>query len=119
MESLGRLHIDQALAVIDFSSRASRSGAASIAIKADTNRLVSCDKFVLDRLELAAPCLVGEVDRCHILLVLEGEARSWPAIRVAVLLEKPVKRSCCRHRPGRLSYRRVTSRAVVLDAYLP
>jgi mannose-6-phosphate isomerase len=67
------LHVAQALDVIDFQLGPVDPVRPVPIAGSGNSRLVDCDKFVLDRVELSAPRWAGEPDRCHILLVLEGE----------------------------------------------
>ena len=69
------LHVQQALDVIDF-----HAGPAEPALSQETSsrhieRLVSCDKFVLDRWRFSSDRLCGGDGRCHILVLLEGQIR--------------------------------------------
>ena len=67
-----QLHIQQALDVIDFRQGPVDPVRPTPTGSPEVNRLVACDKFVLDRLELSAPRQLGEHGRCHILLVVAG-----------------------------------------------
>ncbi|QDU95194.1 type I phosphomannose isomerase catalytic subunit [Lignipirellula cremea] len=72
------LHIDQGLDAIDYQAGPvgpvtpealpDRSGE-----NVQAERLVACDKFVLDRYRFQGDASFGGDDRCHILAVLEGE----------------------------------------------
>ena len=68
-----KLHIEQALAAIDYSAVATQPQRPQATDRPHVERLVSCDKFVLDRWRLAGPALVGGDQRFHILSVIEGE----------------------------------------------
>lgn len=67
------LHIEQSLETIDFAK-------GPVALQTPTSvapgveRLVECDKFVLDRLRIAEPLTIGGDERFHILSVLDGKA---------------------------------------------
>ncbi len=66
------LHIEQGLAAVDF-----QYGPVSVQTPISTSRpfverLIGCDKFVLDRWRWQADQSIGGDDRCHILVVLEG-----------------------------------------------
>ncbi len=79
-------------------------------------RLVSCDKFVLDRIRVRGSHGAGGDRRCHILAVLEGE--------VGVAgdpLDGPLARGAVVLLPAELGNTELLSPsgAVVLDAYLP
>lgn len=109
------LHIEQALDVIDF--RRGPVDPVRPASESGIARLVACDKFIMDRIEMRAARMVGESARCHILLVLEGEVRvagdpSQQALKAGetVLLPAsvgPVEVSPC------------SPSASILDVYLP
>lgn len=69
------LHVAEALAVID-----ERRGPVWPVVPQPTERpgverLVTCDKFVLDRWRLKGAAVVGGDDRFHVLSVLEGAVR--------------------------------------------
>ena len=111
------LHIAQALDVIDFHHGPVDPVRPTPTAAPDVSRLVACDKFVLDRLELSAPHSFGESDRCHILLVLEGavvvqgEPSGQPLkLGETVLLPASV---------GPVEISPAGSPTVLLDAYLP
>jgi mannose-6-phosphate isomerase len=66
------LHIEAALGVIDYAA-----GPVSVQAPAPANhprieRLVACDKFVLDRCRVEGSDVIGGDDRFHILCVLQG-----------------------------------------------
>ena len=67
------LHVEQSLAVIDF-ARGPVASQVPQPLAPGVERLVSCDKFELDRLTLDGPMSVGGDQRCHILAVVAGEA---------------------------------------------
>ncbi|MBX9788659.1 MAG: class I mannose-6-phosphate isomerase [Pirellulales bacterium] len=84
--------------------------------RAEVQRLVDCDKFVLDRWELTAKECCGGDDRCHLLMVVEG------SVCVAGdAVEEPLARGGTMLLPACLPGVEVTpvGRAVLLDAYLP
>ncbi len=67
------LHIEQSLDTIDY-----RRGPVAPQVPQPTDRphverLIACDKFVLDRWHFDAPQKCGGDDRCHIVAVVEGE----------------------------------------------
>ncbi len=66
------LHIEQALAVIDFNRGPVDPAAPQPTDLPNVERLTACDKFVLDRWRLAEPQMIGGDERCHILAVLNG-----------------------------------------------
>lgn len=67
------LHIEQALEVIDFSHGPASPQTPRPTDHSHVERLVECDKFVLDRWTIVSPELLGGDDRCHLIAVLEGE----------------------------------------------
>jgi mannose-6-phosphate isomerase len=67
------LHVEQGLAVIDFSRGPVMPRASAEAGREFAERLVTCDKFILDRCTTAQPFQVGGDDRFHLLAVLEGQ----------------------------------------------
>jgi len=46
-----------------------------VTARPDVERLVNCDKFVLDRWQLTDPQPLGGDQRCHLVAVLEGATR--------------------------------------------
>jgi len=66
------LHIEQGLAVTDFESGPVLPQIPRATDRPHVERLVSCDKFVLDRWRLGAPQSLVDDNRFHILAVLEG-----------------------------------------------
>ena len=82
----------------------------------EVERLVACDKFLLDRWRFSGRLSGGGDQRCHVLMVLEGEIRvehdpnPAPLTRGAVVLL-----------PAELGSVEITASptAVVLDVYLP
>jgi mannose-6-phosphate isomerase len=69
------LHIDQALAVVDYSAVAVAPTQPQPTEVPHVERLVACDKFVLDRWRIDRPQALKREDRFHIFSVLEGELR--------------------------------------------
>ncbi len=115
------LHVEQALAVIDF-ERGPVDPVCSSAPNhrrqpGSRRRLIACDKFVLDRWNLTEPATVGQPDRCHILVVLSG------AVNVAGdPAGRPLQRGETLLLPAALGATVIEpteSAAVLLDAYLP
>ncbi len=112
-----QLHIQQALDVIDFRRgpvdpiRPTPTGSPEV------NRLVACDKFILDRLELSTPHRVGEHGRCHIVLVVEGalDVIGEPSGRPLQLGETLLLPASV----GPIELAPIGARAVLLDVYLP
>lgn len=69
------LHIAQALEVIDFDRGPIHSQIPQPTPRLFVERLVECDKFVLDRWRLRGNQPIGGDDRCHILVVLDGSVQ--------------------------------------------
>jgi mannose-6-phosphate isomerase len=68
-----KLHVDDALAAIDYTAHAVRPQQPQATDKPQVGRLVACDKFVLDRWRLEGQQTLGGDNRFHMLSVLEGE----------------------------------------------
>ncbi|MBC8352219.1 MAG: class I mannose-6-phosphate isomerase [Planctomycetes bacterium] len=110
------LHIDQALDVIDYDT-----GPIAVQIPqptevTDVHRLVSCDKFVLDRCEFDTSQKLGGDDRFHILAVLEG------AVHVAGdPMGEPLVRGQTMILPASAGVRDIVAKdpTIMLDMYLP
>ena len=110
------LHIEAGLAALD-----DRLGPGGFVTprptdRAEVQRLVDCDKFVLDRWELTAPRPCGGDDRYHLLTVAEG------AVRVAGdAVEESLARGGTMLIPACLPAVELAplGRTVLLDAYLP
>jgi mannose-6-phosphate isomerase len=69
-----KLHVDEALAVIDFDYGPVAAQVPQPTDKPGTQNLVRCDKFILDRTEASGSQLVGGDGTCHILAVIDGQA---------------------------------------------
>jgi mannose-6-phosphate isomerase len=67
------LHIEQALATIDYERGPAAPQAPMPTDRAHVERLVDCDKFILDRWRWRGGEPVGGDGRLHILAVLDGE----------------------------------------------
>jgi mannose-6-phosphate isomerase len=110
------LHIAQALEVIDFQHGPVAAQRPQLTNRPGVERLVECDKFVLDRWKLSGTGAVGGDQRCHILSVLEGsiEIEGDPVAR-------PLERGGVALLPAELGAVNIQARdpAVFLDAYLP
>ena len=111
------LHVEQALAVIDFERGPIDPVQPAPTKEPGVSRLVACDKFILDRWELNGPRTVGESDRCHILVVLSG------SVNVAGdPVRQPLKRGETLLLPaslGAVTVEPAESQAELLDVYLP
>jgi mannose-6-phosphate isomerase len=66
------LHVDQGLAVTNFNAGPVMPQQAQPTAWPNAERLVSCEKFLLDRLRLRAPQSLPDDCRFHLLAVLEG-----------------------------------------------
>lgn len=66
------LHIEQALETIDFDRGPVNPVQPSKTDSPDVERLVSCDKFILDRRTVRDPQSIPRDDRFHILAVVDG-----------------------------------------------
>ena len=111
-----QLHLDEALECIDYAHgpvMAQRPQPTGIQ---GFERLVSCDKFVLERGKLTGTRLLGGDQRCHILAVIEGSLTI-----VGDPLQTPLTAGGVVLLPAELGAVTVQapSGAVVLDAYLP
>jgi mannose-6-phosphate isomerase len=108
------LHIDRALEVIDFQAGPIRPQTQTCT--AQTERLVTCDKFILDRWQFEQVRTLGDDNRCHVVAVLAG-AVTVAGSSITLDLSKgdvvllPASAGAVRFEPR--------SRAVLLDAYLP
>lgn len=110
------LHIEQALASIDFAAGPVSPQVPQPTDRAAAERLVDCDKFVLDRVKLDAPLKVGGDQRFHLLAVLEGSVQL-----AGDPLAAPLSRGQTAVLPASLEEVRLTPEgtAVLLDICLP
>jgi mannose-6-phosphate isomerase len=111
-----KLHVEEALECIDYKYGPVRAQRPMLTDVPGVERLVACDKFVLDRLSVRGVHRVGGDARCHILAVLSGT--------LAVSgdpLGSPLTAGGVVLLPAGLGAVEVRSSAdaVVLDAYLP
>jgi mannose-6-phosphate isomerase len=110
------LHILAGLDAVDFTRGAVGPQVPQAAASPAVERLVSCDKFVLDRWSVREQVTVGGDERFHLLITLEGcvNLADDPS-------GKPLERGQVVLLPGSVGAIRVTPReaAVVLDIYLP
>lgn len=67
------LHVEEALNAIDYSMHRAPPQAPLATEREHVTRLVSCEKFVMDRWELTAMQTLGGDQRCHLVSVLAGE----------------------------------------------
>lgn len=107
------LHVAESMATIDF-ERGPVSAVAPLKTERPfAERLVACDKFVLERLKLTDPVKLATDDKMHLIAVLEGSVE----LPDAGVLEKG--RVCLLPaRPGSYEARPVGN-AIVLDICLP
>ena len=108
------LHIDQSLEVTDYSRGPVSPQQPQSTGAAHRERLVECDKFVLDRLTLTGTQSVGGDEKFHLLVPLSG----------AITLAGDNQRLCLGHTslvPAAAGVTAVAAdgEAVVLDIYLP
>lgn len=114
------LHLEQGLEVIDFNAGPVRPQTAQPTAHSTTERLVTCDKFVLDRWRLEADQQIGGDERFHILSVIEGEAllRSADCVNQEPLL-MPRGQTVLLPAASRSVSLATRGRAILLDMYLP
>lgn len=110
------LHIEQSLATIDFAR-----GPVSAQIPQPTGtpgceRLVECNKFILDRWQTAEPFTCGGDDRCHLLAIVEGTAKL-----AGDMAEAPFQKGCSALLPASCGTTEIRpqGRVVVLDMVMP
>ena len=113
------LHVDQSLAVIDYERgpvSPQEPQAVRTADSAQTERLVECDKFVLQRKTFSEAVTIGGDDRFHIVCLLSGEVgvsddpSGEPLSMGQTVLLPAVAKS---------TLKPVAGEAVLLDAFLP
>jgi mannose-6-phosphate isomerase len=111
-----QLHIEQSLEAIDFVAGPVAAQRPQPTEQPHVERLVACDKFVLDRWNVAKAEAIGGDRRAHILAVLAGkvEIAGDPA-------EQPLERGGVIFLPASLGPVTLTPHAdvVLLDMYLP
>ncbi len=66
------LHLEHGLSTIDYKFGPVKVQTPQPTDRPHVERLVKCDKFVLDRWKLTAPQTIGGSGSCHIVAVLEG-----------------------------------------------
>ncbi|MFN0017363.1 MAG: type I phosphomannose isomerase catalytic subunit [Pirellulaceae bacterium] len=116
-----QLHVEESLAAINYSAGPVQPQIPQSTERPFVQRLVSCDKFVLDRWQMngtepAAQCSIGGDERFHILSVLAGSVKlSWDAsseqltLGQTVLIPASAVQCQVSAEPG----------TVMLDSYLP
>jgi mannose-6-phosphate isomerase len=110
------LHIEQSLATIDYDRGPISAVAPAATDDPGRERLVDCDKFVLDRCTLEGPCTIGGDDRFHLLISVEGSVEieddpSGDPLSPGQTCLVPAAAGALGLTPQ--------GRAVVLDIYLP
>jgi mannose-6-phosphate isomerase len=110
------LHVNQALDAIDYQLGPAQVQKPQATNVPQLNRLVECDKFVLDRWTLDAPQSVGGDERFHFLAVIAGEVELKSEVDNALLkfgqtILLPASVGRCQLVPH--------SHSVLLDTYLP
>lgn len=68
-----QLHVAQALAVTDFERGPVSAQVPKSTKDPNVERLVACEKFILDRIRLEGVKELGGDDACHIITVLDGQ----------------------------------------------
>jgi mannose-6-phosphate isomerase len=109
------LHVDQSLAVIDY-ERGPVAPQRPVAVAPGRERLLECDKFILDRIAVTQPTTIGGDGRFHMLAVVGG------AIDVTGdPLGEPLAAGATALLPAAAGSAELRPRdnAVILDVYLP
>jgi mannose-6-phosphate isomerase len=110
------LHIEQSLDVIDFARGPAVPQTPQPGERPHVERLVECDKFVLDRWTFDSREVIGGDESCHLIAVLEGEVEiaGDPA-------PGPLGKGHTALLPAALGQTelRPRGRTVLLDVYLP
>jgi mannose-6-phosphate isomerase len=106
------LHIQESLATINFARGPVAPQTPQPTDRPHVERLVACDKFVLDRWQLESPEKCGGDDRCHLVAVLEGEV---------IVTQQTFRRGESFLIPAGCTDAVITpqGRGVLLDMYLP
>jgi len=112
-----QLHVEQSLATIDFTRGPVHPCQPQPTDRPDTQRMVACDKFVMDRITLEASRQLGGDGRFHLLALLEGSIaiEGDPAKKTLVPGETcllPAAAEAVQMTPRQ-------GRAVLLDIFLP
>jgi mannose-6-phosphate isomerase len=111
-----QLHIEQSLGTIDFNRGPVDPQRPQPTDRSYVERLVECDKFVLDRWRIDAPQPCGGDGRFHIMSVVEGQVAMTTGNRQLLL-----SRGNTVLLPAECTGASITPqvRAVLLDMYLP
>ncbi len=111
------LHIEQALDAIDYDAGPISAQVPQSTDRPDVQRLVSCDKFVLDRWRIDGATTIGGDDRFHLLSVLHHEVRVEGEMTEGLLAQGQTILL-----PAAAGAREVSSTeatSIILDMYLP
>jgi mannose-6-phosphate isomerase len=111
------LHVQEALEVIDHDHGPVMASAPVPTDRPQVMRLTACDKFVLDRWQIALPREIGGDERFHILSIIEGSAKA-----IGDPVGNPLGTGDTLLLPaaaGPLRLEPTPPRAVVLDIFLP
>jgi mannose-6-phosphate isomerase len=110
------LHTEQGLNVTNFSAGPVNPQQVKKTKSDAVIRLVTCDKFILDKLTFDTPQEIGGDDRFHILIVMDGslQIEGDPSSKI-------MSRGCSALIPACLGPVRLMpqNQTIVLDAYLP
>jgi mannose-6-phosphate isomerase len=111
-----QLHLNEAIEAIDYDLGPAAPQVPRPTDQAHVSRLVSCDKFVLDRWQFHQPQGTGGDRRCHLIAVLSGQVRVAGAAD-----DKPLAAGSTMLLPAALGQVEIKplGEAVVLDGYLP
>jgi len=111
-----QLHIQESLDTIDFARGSVGPQRPQPTDRPHVERLVACDKFVLDRWQIDGPQSCGGDGRCHILAVVGGSVSFAGAGQSIVLVSGNTMLipATCQH-----LMIEPQGRAVMLDMYLP
>jgi len=110
------LHVKQALDAIDYDLGPIHLAKPKPTSSPQVERLVECDKFVLERSTLDTPQWIGGDERFHFLAMIEGEieiksSSGQASLRFGQTLLIPASVGACQVIPQ--------GRAMLLDIYLP
>jgi mannose-6-phosphate isomerase len=110
------LHIEQAMAVTDFDRGPVDPVVPQSTDQPGVERLVSCDKFILNRRRLTELQTVGGDDRFHILAVIDGAVTGASGLFTDLALGETLLLPAC---AGPIVLSPLAGEATVLDIYLP
>lgn len=109
------LHVDQGLAVTDFSAVNIEPSQPTGTHDSSCERLVECQKFILDRWTLNKPTSFGGDSRFHILCVVQGEANLLAEDGIFLRAGQTVVLPAC----IAATVLQPANNGIVLDMYLP